>query len=93
MTYPALPDLFDLVIFKRDSATEHLVIIANLGFFDGATMHVRPVTLSLNDLFGVTEATKLFSSSFPSHPSGTAIGTITVQPMETILVSLPNPIE
>ncbi len=93
VTYPALPDLFDLVIFKRDSATEHLVIIANLGFFDGATMHVRPVTLSLNDLFGVTKATKLFSSSFPSHPSGTAIGTITVQPMETILISLPNPIE
>ncbi len=93
VTYPALPDLFDLVIFKRDSATEHLVIIANLGFFDGATMHVRPVTLSLNDLFGVTKATNLFSSSFPSHPSGTAIGTITVQPMETILISLPIPIE
>ncbi len=90
---PALPALYDLVIFKRDSATEHLVIIANLGFLVGATMHVRPVTLSLNDLFGVTEATKFFSSSFPSHPSETAIGTITVQPMETILISLPNPIE
>ncbi len=86
---PAFPALYDLVILKRDSATEHLVIIANLGFFDGTTMHVRPVTLSLNDLFGVTEALKLFSTSFPSHSSEAAFGTITVQPMETILISLP----